>query len=36
MTYNKRFDGRGFDELRPMEAKVGVVKIKKGSPKIEM
>lgn len=31
MAYEKRFDGRGFDELRPMEAKVGVVKNADGS-----
>ena len=31
MTYNKRSDGRGFDELRPIEAKVGVVKSAAGS-----
>ena len=31
MVYKKRFDGRKFDELRPMEAKVGVVPRAKGS-----
>ncbi len=31
MAYEKRFDGRGFDELRPIEAKVGVVKNASGS-----
>lgn len=31
MKYTKRFDGRKFDELRPMEAKVGVVKNAVGS-----
>lgn len=31
MAYEKRFDGRAFDELRPMEAKVGVVKNADGS-----
>jgi exosome complex component RRP41 len=31
MSYTKRTDGRKFDELRPMEAKVGVVKNAKGS-----
>jgi exosome complex component RRP41 len=31
MSYDKRFDGRKFDELRPMEAKVGVVKNAVGS-----
>jgi len=31
MTYTKRFDGRKFDQLRPIEAKVGVVKRANGS-----
>jgi exosome complex component RRP41 len=31
MKYEKRPDGRAFDELRPMTAKVGVVKNAKGS-----
>ncbi|MEK6940360.1 MAG: exosome complex exonuclease Rrp41 [Nanoarchaeota archaeon] len=31
MTYTKRNDGRRFDELRPMEAKVGVIKRADGS-----
>jgi len=31
MTYKKRFDGRGFDEPRPMEAKVGIIKKADGS-----
>jgi len=31
MTYEKRLDGRKFDELRPMEAKVGVIPNAKGS-----
>ncbi len=31
MTYTKRIDGRKFDELRPMEAKVGVVPRADGS-----
>lgn len=31
MTYDKRFDGRGFDEVRPMEAKAGVIKRAVGS-----
>ena len=31
MKYTKRSDGRAFDELRPMEAKVGVVKNAVGS-----
>ena len=31
MAYTKRFDGRKFDELRPMEAKVGVIKRADGS-----
>ena len=29
--YKERFDGRAFDELRPIEAKVGVVKTANGS-----
>ena len=31
MAYDKRFDGRKNDELRPMEAKVGVVPNADGS-----
>ena len=31
MDYNKRLDGRGFDELRSMEAKAGVIKKADGS-----
>lgn len=31
MAYTKRYDGRKFDELRPMEAKIGVVKRADGS-----
>ncbi|MBL7100623.1 MAG: exosome complex exonuclease Rrp41 [Nanoarchaeota archaeon] len=31
MTYTKRSDGRKFDELRPMEAKVGVIQRADGS-----
>ena len=31
MTYSKRFDGRGFDELRPMSAKVGIIPRADGS-----
>ena len=31
MTYSKRFDGRKFEELRKMEAKIGVVKRADGS-----
>ncbi len=31
MVLSKRFDGRKFDELRPMEAKVGVIKRANGS-----
>lgn len=31
MSYNKRFDNRKFDELRPMEAKVGVIPSADGS-----
>ncbi len=31
MTYDKRFDGRKFDELRPMSAKVGIIPRADGS-----
>jgi exosome complex component RRP41 len=31
MGYSKRIDGRGFDELRPIEAKAGVIKKADGS-----
>jgi len=31
MTYHKRFDGRGFDEIRPMSAKVGIIPRADGS-----
>ncbi|MEK6964162.1 MAG: exosome complex exonuclease Rrp41 [Nanoarchaeota archaeon] len=31
MNYTKRFDGRKFDELRPIEAKAGVIKKADGS-----
>lgn len=31
MTYKNRIDGRGFDETRPIEAKVGVIKRADGS-----
>ena len=31
MKYEKRYDGRAFEEMRPMEAKVGVVKNAVGS-----
>lgn len=31
MSYNKRFDGRKFDETRPIEAKAGVIKRADGS-----
>jgi len=31
MSYDKRFDGRGFDELRPIEAKAGVIPNADGS-----
>ena len=31
MTYKQRIDGRGFDETRPIEAKVGVIKRADGS-----
>ena len=31
MSYTKRFDGRGFDEIRPMSAKVGIIPRADGS-----
>ena len=31
MTYKQRIDGRGFDETRPIEAKVGIIKRADGS-----
>jgi len=31
MSYDKRNDGRGFDDCRPMEAKAGIVKSASGS-----
>ena len=31
MTYSKRFDGRKWDEMRPIEAKAGVIKRADGS-----
>lgn len=31
MAYTKRLDGRGFEDLRPMEAKAGVIKNANGS-----
>ena len=31
MGYDKRFDGRAFDETRPIEAKVGIIKKADGS-----
>ncbi|MGV8086992.1 MAG: exosome complex exonuclease Rrp41 [Candidatus Woesearchaeota archaeon] len=36
MDYNKRLDGRGFNELRPMEAKAGVIKKADGSAYFRM
>jgi exosome complex component RRP41 len=36
MDYNKRLDGRDFDELRPMEAKAGVIKKADGSAYFRM
>ncbi len=36
MAYNKRFDGRKFDEVRELEAKVGVVKRANGSAMFRM
>jgi exosome complex component RRP41 len=31
MVYKKRFDGRGFEDLRPIEAKVGIIPNANGS-----
>jgi exosome complex component RRP41 len=36
MDYNKRIDGRDFDELRPMEAKAGIIKKADGSAYFKM
>lgn len=36
MVYSKRIDGRGFDELRPIEAKAGVIKKADGSAYFKM
>jgi exosome complex component RRP41 len=36
MTYAKRFDGRKFDEVREMEAKVGIIKRADGSAMFRM
>lgn len=36
MTYTKRFDGRKFDQLREMEAKVGIIKRADGSAMFKM
>ena len=36
MAYTKRSDGRKFDEIRPMEAKVGVIKRATGSAMFKM
>jgi exosome complex component RRP41 len=36
MTYTKRIDGRKFDELRPIEAKVGIIKQADGSALFRM
>jgi exosome complex component RRP41 len=36
MDYNKRLDGRDFDELRPIEAKAGVIKKADGSAYFRM
>ena len=36
MVYSKRFDGRKFDELREIEAKVGVIKSADGSAMFRM
>lgn len=36
MTYTKRLDGRKFDETRPIEAKVGVIKEADGSAMLKI
>jgi len=36
MAYNKRFDKRKFDEIRPMEAKAGVIKRADGSAMLKI
>lgn len=36
MSYKKRVDGRKFDETRPVEAEVGVVKRADGSARFKI
>ena len=36
MKYEKRIDGRGFEDIRPMEAKVGVIKNAAGSAEFKI
>ena len=36
MTYSKRYDGRKFDELRPIKAETGVIPRAKGSAKFQI
>lgn len=36
MSYTKRFDGRKFDQIREMEAKVGIIKRAEGSAMFRM
>ena len=36
MGYTKRFDGRGFNECRPMEAKVGIIPNADGSARFKI
>lgn len=36
MTYKKREDGRKFDEIRPMEAEVGIIKRADGSARFKI
>ena len=36
MAYNKRKDGRRFDELRPMKAEVGVIPRADGSARFQI
>ncbi|RMD58453.1 exosome complex exonuclease Rrp41 [Candidatus Woesearchaeota archaeon] len=36
MTYHKRFDGRAFDEVRPMSAQVGIIPNADGSARFQI
>ena len=36
MTYSKRLDNRGFEETRPIEAKIGIIPNADGSAYFKM